>query len=81
MKIAIGWLSENYDSLYICGDIHGEFRTLLYNVKRYNLENAVVVVAGDCGIGFEKPAHYDQLYRKLLSTVEKLKDSSFAGPG
>lgn len=65
-------IPASYNSLVVCGDIHGEFKTLLYNLKRFQVENAVVVVAGDCGIGFEKPNHYDQLYSKLSATLEKL---------
>lgn len=65
-------IPASYNSLVVCGDIHGEFKTLLYNLKRFQVENAVIVVAGDCGIGFEKPNHYDQLYRKLSVSLEKL---------
>ncbi|MCD7977621.1 MAG: hypothetical protein LUG51_10860, partial [Tannerellaceae bacterium] len=72
MSLNVYNISKNYDALYVSGDIHGEFRTLLYNLKRYSVRNAVVVIAGNCGIGFEKPAYYEQLYRKLEVTLEKL---------
>lgn len=64
-------LSAFYNTLYICGDIHGEFKTLLYNVKRFGIENAIILVAGDCGIGFEKSTYYKQLYNRLAVTLEK----------
>lgn len=59
---------SKYESLFVCGDIHGEFKTLANEIKRKGITNAVVIVAGDCGIGFEKPAYYEQLYRKIDKT-------------
>ncbi len=61
---------SNYNSLCVCGDIHGEFRTLMFNIKRLGIENSVIIVAGDCGIGFEQESHYTQLYNKLVKTLD-----------
>lgn len=61
---------SNYNSLCICGDIHGEFRTLIFNIKRLGIENSVIIIAGDCGIGFEKELHYTQLYNKIAKPLE-----------
>ena len=63
---------DKYGSLFVCGDIHGEFKTLLYDLKRKGITDAVILIAGDCGIGFEKPQHYEQLYRKLEPTLKKI---------
>ena len=60
-----------YKNLVVCGDIHGEFSTLAYNVKRLGIENSVIIVAGDCGVGFEKETHYPQLYGKLRKSFDK----------
>lgn len=62
---------DKYDFLFVCGDIHGEFRTLLYEIKRKGISNAIILIAGDCGIGFEKEVHYEQLYRKLSRTLQQ----------
>lgn len=62
---------NGYDSLFVCGDIHGEFKTLLYEIKRKEISNAVILLAGDCGIGFEKLEYYEQLYQKLKKTLHK----------
>lgn len=61
--------TNDFRHLYISGDIHGEFRTLVYNIKRLAIQDAVIIVAGDCGIGFEKIGHYEQLYRKAKKTL------------
>ena len=62
---------NSYRSLVVCGDIHGEFSTLAYNVKRLGIENSVIIVAGDCGIGFEKETHYSRLYGKIRKSLDK----------
>lgn len=64
-------LPQHYQSLCVCGDIHGEFKQLIYNIKRLSISDAVIVVAGDCGIGFEKPEYYNQLYNKISPTLKK----------
>ncbi|MDL2251778.1 hypothetical protein LJC12_02900 [Odoribacter sp. OttesenSCG-928-J03] len=43
---------ENTDALLFCGDIHGEFETIVYKLNQYN--NAVLIVCGDIGMGFHK---------------------------
>lgn len=62
---------NEYNSIFICGDIHGEFKTLLFEIKRREISNAIILIAGDCGIGFEKSGYYDQLYRNLSKTLCK----------
>ena len=66
-------LPQNYTSLCVCGDIHGEFRQLVYNIKRLSITDSVIVVAGDCGIGFEKPEYYNQLYNRISPMLKKQK--------
>ena len=64
-------IPEQYASFCVCGDIHGEFKTLAYNLKQQKIENAVIVVAGDCGIGFEKAVHYSLIYEKISKTLKE----------
>ena len=53
-------------SLVICGDIHGEFVPMMYEMcVRYGMHDTLVIVAGDCGFGFEKPGAYDQVFRRI----------------
>lgn len=60
-------------SLVVCGDIHGDFNKLIYKCCiRYKTRNTLIVVAGDCGVGFEREGYYDHVYernRKFLSTA------------
>lgn len=49
-------------TVIICGDIHGEFKTLVYELKRHQISNSIVIIAGDVGIGFNSPSYYDQIY-------------------
>lgn len=53
-------------SLVICGDIHGDFVPLVYEISvRYGMHDTLVIVAGDCGFGFEKPNAYDNTFRRI----------------
>ena len=49
----------------VCGDIHGEFETLVYNLKINNITDSLIIVAGDCGFGFHRASYYEMLYKRL----------------
>lgn len=52
-------------SLVVCGDIHGDFNLLVNKIcVQYRLKETVVVVAGDCGFGFEKKGYYDNMVKR-----------------
>lgn len=57
--------------LYVCGDIHGEFDALICTLEQLEVENAVVIVAGDCGIGFEAEEYYHHLYNSIEQNLIK----------
>lgn len=61
-------LSERPDNIIACGDVHGEFKALAEKITEYGISDATVVVAGDCGFGFEPWRFYDRLYRERLHT-------------
>ncbi len=53
-------------SVVVCGDIHGEFFTLVHKMcVQYDMHDTLVIVAGDCGFGFEKQGYYDNIYRRI----------------
>lgn len=57
---------SNVKSVVVCGDIHGDFETLVYKITiQYQLENTLVIVAGDCGFGFEKSEYYEQIFNRI----------------
>ena len=52
-------------SIIVSGDIHGDFNLLVNTVcVQYQIRDAVVIVAGDCGFGFEQKGYYDNIVRK-----------------
>lgn len=94
---------NNY-SLFVVGDIHGEFKNLFNKIKsgtskkndsieeehpllknelkkkklalkitatNYIYDNSVIVVAGDCGIGFNKEQYYIDLFNKYNELFSK----------
>ena len=55
-----------------CGDIHGDFHTLAYKMCiQYQMADTLLIVAGDCGFGFDKHAYYEQVYNKDASRLRK----------
>lgn len=43
-------------SVVVCGDVHGEFNAVIYKLCiQYQITDTVLIIAGDCGFGFDKP--------------------------
>ena len=61
----INLLKFNVETTFCVGDIHGEFKALISNIKKYDLKNCLVICCGDIGLGFEKPQHYKDIISKL----------------
>jgi UDP-2,3-diacylglucosamine pyrophosphatase LpxH len=64
------WLNEQRNKicttdLIVIGDLHGMWNTLFYYIKQLELNDTTIIVAGDCGFGFEKPEYYTQTYNKF----------------
>lgn len=58
--------ASTHKKVYVAGDIHGNISTLVYKIYQGKISNAVIIVAGDCGFGFESREHYTELYEKKL---------------
>ena len=59
-------------NIIICGDIHGEFNTLIFKLCiQYQLTDTLLIVAGDCGFGFEKPLYYDSVIKRCAQRLNK----------
>lgn len=58
-------------SLYICGDIHGEIKSLVHIVvHERKISCADILVVGDFGAGFGRPNSMDVRYREIRSALE-----------
>lgn len=52
-------------SVVVCGDIHGDFNGLIGKLcLQYQLENTLLIVAGDCGFGFNEIGYYKEVARR-----------------
>ena len=62
----------NAKSIVVSGDIHGDFTRLVYKCCiQYNMTDTVIIVAGDCGFGFEKSGYYENLYKRCRERLAK----------
>ena len=60
------------EDLFVCGDIHGELETLVFNaVEKKKLKNVGIIVVGDFGAGFGNPKSMDVKYEKVLKRLER----------
>ena len=58
-------------NIVLCGDIHGAFNKLRYDVNRLH-EDAYIIQVGDFGMGFQKPNYYkDHAFPDLNEVLEK----------
>ena len=56
----------------VSGDIHGDFKTLVFKLCiRYGCTDTLLIVAGDCGFGFDKPGYYEQVYNAVAGRLRK----------
>ena len=52
-------------SVVVSGDIHGEFNHLVHKLcVQYAMRDTLLIVAGDCGFGFENPGYYNEMVKK-----------------
>ena len=58
--------------IIVSGDIHGDFKTLVYRLcMQYEMKDTLLIVAGDCGFGFELPGYYDLIYNSVAGRLRK----------
>lgn len=57
-------------SIVFCGDIHGDFIALVDMLRQKDIHDALIVIAGDCGFGFETPEYYEDTYQKILRHLQ-----------
>jgi DNA repair exonuclease SbcCD nuclease subunit len=58
------------NDLYFCGDIHGEYKKLVWTICiEKKIKDASIIILGDFGVGFTKDL--DILYKKSEQKLEK----------
>jgi predicted phosphodiesterase len=56
----------------VAGDIHGDFEALVYKCcVQYCMTDTLIIVAGDCGFGFQRPVYYEDIYKKVRNRLSK----------
>lgn len=59
----------------ICGDIHGDFNLLVNKVCiQYQMKDTLIIVAGDCGFGFERKGCYENIVKRNVERVTKFNN-------
>jgi len=62
----------NAKSIVVSGDIHAEFTQLVFKCcMQYGMTDTLIIVAGDCGFGFERPGYYENVYKKCNKRLTK----------
>lgn len=61
------------NKIILVGDVHGEWDTLKYNIKRYGYENADIIQVGDFGVGFR---HESEEKRNLFGLNRVLEEKN-----
>lgn len=52
-------------NVVVCGDIHGDFNGVIGKLcLQYQLENTLLIVAGDCGFGFNEVGYYKEVAKR-----------------
>ena len=59
-------------SVVVSGDIHGDFNLLVNKVcVQYQMRDTLVIVAGDCGFGFERKGYYEGIVRRNANRMRE----------
>jgi len=64
-------IDESIKSVYCIGDIHGAFDLVKYKIRESEITDSLIIVAGDCGFGFEKDQYYHDKYKKMKKVLDK----------
>lgn len=58
--------------LVISGDVHGDFNQLVFKLcVQYRMRDTLLIVAGDCGFGFEKRESYENMVRRNVKRMNE----------
>jgi hypothetical protein len=69
MKVNFPQIFEN---IIVCGDIHGDIMPLMFKVSEsLKLQNSLIIVAGDVGLGFHADGYYLDLFSRAAARLKK----------
>lgn len=51
--------------IFVVADIHGEFDYFEKNIDKNNLTDCIIIVAGDCGFGFNRKPYYERIFSSM----------------
>ena len=61
-----------FDNIIVSGDIHEDIIPLIFKLQNQKkIENSIIIVAGDIGIGFNKDGYYIHLLKKASQRLRK----------
>lgn len=65
-------LPQIFENIIVSGDIHGDIMPLAFKVNEtLKLQNSLIIVAGDVGIGFFKDEYYLNLISRASARLKK----------
>lgn len=65
-------LPQIFENIIVCGDIHSDIMPLMFKINEtLKLQNSLIIVAGDVGIGFNKDGHYLDLLSRASARLKK----------
>lgn len=61
-----------FESIIVVGDIHGDIMPLIFKVNEtYKIQNSLIIVAGDVGIGFHADGYYIDILSRAAARLKK----------
>ena len=70
--------AKNFDKIVAVGDVHGKTKELGFRIKeRYKIEDSIIILCGDIGFGFHKPAHHKAEFDNINRICKKLNNLVF----
>lgn len=65
-------LPQIFENIIVSGDIHGDIMPLTFKVNEsLKLQNSLIIIAGDVGIGFQKDGYYLDLFSRAAARLKK----------
>ena len=63
--------TNTFNNIITCGDTHGDIMPLVFKINdQYKIENSLIIIVGDVGIGFYNDGFYTNLFKKAAKLLE-----------